>query len=30
LIVVKLVQKYTRNNNHNQHQVDLCPHLRAC
>ncbi len=30
VIVVKLVQKYTRNNNHNQQQVDLCPHLRAC
>jgi hypothetical protein len=30
VIVVKLVQKYMCNNNHNQQQVDLCPHLRAC
>jgi hypothetical protein len=30
VIVVKLVQKYMRNNNHNQQQVDLCPHLRVC
>jgi hypothetical protein len=24
------VQKYMHNNNHNQQQVDLCPHLRVC